>query len=72
MLLTQNMRMKHVKELLITGRMFSADEALQMGLVNRVVPASDLDTAVDEYAAMIAANAPLSVRAAKLIVLDAY
>jgi enoyl-CoA hydratase/carnithine racemase len=71
MLLTQNMSMKHVKELLITGRMFSADEALRMGLVNRVVPASGLDTAVDEYASMIAANAPLSVKAAKLIVLEA-
>ncbi len=72
MLLTQNMSMKHVKELLMTGRMFSADEALRMGLVNRVVPASDLDAAVDEYASMIAANAPLSVKAAKLIVDEAY
>ena len=72
MLLARNTTMKHAKELLMTGRMFSANEALQMGLVNRVVPAPDLDTAVDECAAMIAANAPLSVRAAKLIVHEAY
>ncbi len=71
MLLVQNMSMKHAKELLMTGRMFSANEALRMGLVNRVVPASDLDAAVDEYASTIAANAPLSVKAAKIIVCEA-
>ncbi len=71
MLLVQNMSMKHAKELLMTGRMFSADEALRMGLVNRVVPSADLDAVVDDYASMIAANAPLSVKAAKLIVCEA-
>jgi enoyl-CoA hydratase len=72
LLLARNTSMKHAKELLMTGRMFSAEEALQMGLVNRVVQASALDATVDEYATMIAANAPLSVRAAKLIVHEAY
>jgi enoyl-CoA hydratase/carnithine racemase len=72
MLLARNTSMKHAKELLMTGRIFSADEALHMGLVNRVVTASELDATVDACAAMIADNAPLSVKAAKLIVHEAY
>ena len=72
MLLAQNMSMKHAKELLMTGRLVSADEALRLGLVNHVVPAPELDAAVDECALAIAANAPLSVKAAKLIVHEAF
>jgi len=53
------------KEILFTGRRFSAEEALRMGLINRVVPRSELETYVDEYAERIAANAPLTIRAAK-------
>ena len=54
-----------VKELLFTGRRFSAAEALAMGLVDRVVPAAALDETVRGLAADIAANAPLSIAAAK-------
>ena len=53
------------KEILFTGRQFHAEEALNMGLVNRVVARADLEACVDEYAERIAANAPLTVRAAK-------
>jgi enoyl-CoA hydratase len=53
------------KEILFTGRQFNAEEALNMGLVNRVVPRAELESCVDEYAGRIAANAPLTVRAAK-------
>ena len=53
------------KEILFTGRQFSAEEALRMGLVNRVVARADLESCVDEYARTIAANAPLTVRTAK-------
>ena len=53
------------KEILFTGRQFSAEEALQMGLVNRVVPRSELESYVGEYAERIASNAPLTVRSAK-------
>jgi len=52
-------------EILFTGRMLSADEALRAGLVNRLLPADELEGATRELAAVIAANAPLSVRAAK-------
>lgn len=54
-----------VKELLFTGRRFNATDAHAMGLVDRVVPASELETAVRALAAEIAGNAPLSVKAAK-------
>lgn len=57
-----------IKELLFTGRRFGAADALAMGLVDRVVPAADLDGTVRALALEIAANAPLSVKAAKLTI----
>ena len=56
---------------LMTARRFGADEAYAMGLVNRVVPVAALDATVDELAAQIAANAPLTVKAAKAAVNEA-
>jgi enoyl-CoA hydratase/carnithine racemase len=47
----------NVKEIFFTARQFSADEAGRMGLVNRVVPADELETRVREMCAMIAGNA---------------
>lgn len=52
-------------EILFSARRFSAAEALQMGLVNRVVPADGLHDAVQSLAGSIAQNAPLTVAAAK-------
>jgi enoyl-CoA hydratase/carnithine racemase len=52
-------------ELAFTGRTLLADEALDLGLVNRVVDDSALAKEVGELAAEIAANAPLAVRATK-------
>ena len=53
------------KEIFFTARQFNAEEALQMGLVNRVVSGSMLQPYVDDYAETIAANAPLTVAQVK-------
>jgi enoyl-CoA hydratase/carnithine racemase len=52
-------------EILFSARRFTAAEALQMGLVNRVVPAGDLHEAVMDLAGSIARGAPLTIAAAK-------
>lgn len=53
------------KELIYTGRIFKAGEALQMGLVNRVVPDAQVLPAARELAGEIAQNSGLAVRLAK-------
>jgi enoyl-CoA hydratase len=55
----------YAKEIFFTGRMFSAQEALGMGLINRVVPDAELDAYVDNYCKLIGENAPLTMHAAK-------
>jgi enoyl-CoA hydratase/carnithine racemase len=55
-------------ELLLTGNPISAQRAYEVGLVNKVVPLAELRDTANEIAQTIAANAPLSVRAAKALV----
>jgi enoyl-CoA hydratase len=55
------------KEMLFTGRQFTTDEALQMGLVNRALPQGELESYVKDYAETISSNAPLTVKTAKYI-----
>jgi len=52
-------------EMLLTGDHYSAEEALQMGLVNRVVPDGEALTEARRIADRIAANGPLAVQAVK-------
>ncbi len=56
------------KEIFFTARQFTAQEAVAMGLVNRMVPDGQLETYVRDYAGTIAANAPLTVASIKTIV----
>jgi len=55
------------KEIFYTARQFDAAEARTMGLVNRVVPADQLEAYVKDYADTIGNNAPLTVNAVKFI-----
>jgi enoyl-CoA hydratase len=53
------------KEILFTGRSITADEALHVGMVNRVVPRAELDSATTELARQIATKHPYALRMAK-------
>jgi enoyl-CoA hydratase/carnithine racemase len=57
-------------EMLLTGRPITARRALELGLVNRVVPADQLDGAVDELAGAILAASPAVVRLGKAAFYD--
>ncbi|MGC1380436.1 MAG: enoyl-CoA hydratase-related protein [Candidatus Baltobacteraceae bacterium] len=58
----------HARALFLTGERFDAARAQAIGLVHRVVPAAELDAAVDRILAEIRATAPSAVGAAKLLV----
>jgi enoyl-CoA hydratase/carnithine racemase len=59
------------KEIFYTARQFDSTEALQMGLVNRVVPTPNIETYVRDYAGAIGSNAPLTINSVKLCVNEA-
>jgi enoyl-CoA hydratase/carnithine racemase len=56
------------KEIFFTARQFTAPEALQMGLVNRVLGEAELEKYVKDYADTISGNAPMTVNSVKYIV----
>jgi len=56
------------KEIFFTAGKFSAEDARIMGLVNRVVPPSELAGYVEKLASTISGNAPLTIKAAKLAI----
>jgi enoyl-CoA hydratase/carnithine racemase len=58
---------KQALDLLLTGRFASAAEAVAMGLINRAVPAAELDGVVEEAAVAIAAKPPEAIALGKAV-----
>jgi enoyl-CoA hydratase len=64
-LIYRNVPRKSANELLLLGEQISAEEAQEIGIVNRVVPADEFDAAVAEWAGKLAAKSPLLMRLGK-------
>ena len=63
--LSRRIGLGRARELVYTGEPISADDALRIGLVNRVLPAAELLAGTEQHAQRIAAQAPLAIAAAK-------
>jgi enoyl-CoA hydratase/carnithine racemase len=61
----RNLQRKHAMEMLLTGDPIDARRALEWGLVNRVVPADQLDAETAALAAKLAAKPPATLAAGK-------
>jgi enoyl-CoA hydratase len=61
----RNLPRKKVNELMLLGERIDAAEALRIGLVNKVVPAAELDAAVGEWAQRLASASPVLMRLGK-------
>jgi 2-oxoglutaroyl-CoA hydrolase len=60
------------KDVVLRGRRLSAEEALALGLVTEVVPAEELDAAVDRLVAELSRHSPLALAMAKRVLNLAY
>jgi enoyl-CoA hydratase len=58
----------HAADVLLSGRSFDAHAAERMGLVNRVLPANELESFTRTYALQLAEGAPLSLKAHKMAI----
>lgn len=67
-MLAQTVGPANARDILLSARLFDADEALHMGLVNRVLDPEKLEEYVREYALKMATNAPLTMAAAKVAI----
>lgn len=56
---------KRSLEMLLFGDLFKAQEALQLGLINKVVPNSDLEAATRHWASLLAKKSPVAVQMSK-------
>jgi 1,4-dihydroxy-2-naphthoyl-CoA synthase len=57
---------KRAREIVYLCEQYSAEQAREMGWVNRVVPAAELDAAVDAWCASLLAKSPTALRLAKM------
>ena len=64
-LIYRNVPRKRTTEMLLLGERLTAAEALDAGIVNKVVPATEFDAAVADWAAKLAAKSPLVMRLGK-------
>ena len=64
-LIYRNVPRKKASELLLLGERWDAQQALQAGIVNRVVPDGELDALVAEWAGKLAAKSPVIMRLGK-------
>jgi len=63
--LSRNISNKHAMEMLLTGDFLSAERAAAIGLINRAVPADEIDDALDELANKIASKSTVTVSIGK-------
>ena len=68
--LARQIPLKNAMHLLLTGRIFIAEEALTLGLVNQLAPPEDLTAATNHLIASIFSGAPPAVRATKQAAMD--
>jgi len=61
---------KQARDLLLTGRLFGADEAARMGLISEIVPPENLMKRAQELAALLMENSAASLRATKQLLTD--
>jgi methylglutaconyl-CoA hydratase len=61
---------KQARDLLLTGRLFGADEAARLGLINEIVAPEQLMPRARELAALLMQNSPSSLRATKQLLTD--
>ncbi len=66
--LTRAVGERRAKELILTGEVFTAEQALDWGLANAIYPIEELLPAALKTATAIATNAPIAVRQAKLAI----
>jgi enoyl-CoA hydratase/carnithine racemase len=66
--LPRRVGLTRAKELILTGRRLTAAEALDLGVVDRVVPAGELDSAAVEWARELSRSSPIAIALTKSIV----
>lgn len=63
---------KLAMEMLLTGQPITAERAAQIGLINRVVPMAELDTAIEQWTTAIVGSSPMTVSLGKQAFYDQW